>query len=68
MCSLKTQSNISFKNTEEHYVALLDMHMSNTGSEHSKALAHLIGQLKGKNTKVIIIRNPKVIKVFIFCN
>ena len=45
----------------------LDVHMSHTGPEHWKALGRLIGYLKGKNTKVIIVRKPKVIKAVMFC-
>ena len=35
--------------------------MSHSGTEHYKALGHFIGYIRGKNTKVIIIRKPKVI-------
>ena len=45
----------------------LKVHMRNTGPEHCKALGHLIGYLKGKNTKGIIIRSPKALKYVMFC-
>ena len=44
----------------------LEVHMSHPGLEHWKALGHLIGYLKGKETKGIIVRNPKVMKAVIF--
>ena len=31
-------------------------------------MGHLIGYLKGKDTKVIFNRNPKVIKYVMFCD
>ena len=37
----------------------LAVHMSHPGPEHWKALGRLIAYLKGKETKGIIIRNPK---------
>ena len=40
----------------------LAVHMSNPGTEHQKALGRMIGYLKVKNTKCIIIRNTKVLK------
>ena len=39
-----------------------------TGMEHWKALGCLIGYLKVKETKFIIIRNPKVLKALMFCD
>ena len=44
------------------------MHMSHPGQEHWKALGGFIGYLKGKETKFIIIRKPKVLKAIIFCD
>ena len=41
--------------------------MSHHGKEYWKALGHLIGFIKVKKTRVIVIRNPKVLKSFIFC-
>ena len=46
----------------------LEVHMSHPGPEHLKALGRLIGYLKGKDTKGIVIRNPKVMKVAMFCD
>ena len=46
----------------------LAMHMIHPGPEHWKSLGHLIGCLKGKSKKFVIIRNPKVIKAIIFCD
>ena len=40
----------------------LAVHMSHHGMEHWKALGRLIGYLKGKCKKGIIIRKPKVLK------
>ena len=37
-----------------------------TSAEHWKALGRLIGYLKGKETKGIIIRKPKVLKAVMF--
>ena len=45
----------------------LAVHMSHTGTEYWKALGRLIGYLKAKETKVIIVRNLMILKVFIFC-
>ena len=45
----------------------LAVHMSHPRAEHWKELGHFIGYLKGKETRVIIIINPKVLKVFMFC-
>ena len=42
--------------------------MSHTGPEHCKSLGSLIGYLKGIETKGIIIRNPKVLKLVMFCD
>ena len=46
----------------------LAVHMSDLGPEHCKALRRLIGYLKGKETKCIIIRKPKVLKAVMFCD
>ena len=46
----------------------LAVHMSHPGSEHWKALGLLIGYLKGKETKSIIIIKPKVMKAVILCD
>ena len=45
----------------------LAVHMIHPGPDHWKALRSLIGYLKGKETKVIIIRKPKVLKAVMFC-
>ena len=45
----------------------LAVHTSHPGPEHWKALRRFIGYLKGKETKVIVIRKPKVQKAFMFC-
>ena len=44
----------------------LSVHMSHPGPEHWKTLGHLIGYLKGKNTKLIIIRKSKIVKAVMF--
>ena len=46
----------------------LAVHMSHPGPEHWKALGCMIGYLKGIETKGIIIRNHKVLKVVMFCD
>ena len=46
----------------------LVVHMSHSGLEHWKEVGHFIGYLKGKNTKVIIVRNHKVLKAVMFCD
>ena len=46
----------------ENYARELAVHISNPGPEYWKALGSLIGYLKGKETKGIIIRNPEVLK------
>ena len=45
----------------------LAVHMSHPGLEHWKALGRLIGYLKGKYIKGIVIKQPEVLKAFIFC-
>ena len=45
----------------------LSVHMSHPGRDHWKSLARLIGYLKGKETKGIIVRYPKVTKLVMFC-
>ena len=44
------------------------VHMSNPGTEHWKSLGRLVVYLKGKETKDIIIINPKVLKAVMFCD
>ena len=44
----------------------LAVHMSHPGIEYWKALGCLIGYLKGKDTKGIVTRNPKVLKAVMF--
>ena len=44
------------------------VNMSHTGTEHWNALGSLIGYLKGKETKIIVVRKPKVIKAVMFCD
>ena len=46
----------------------LAVQMSHLGTEDWKKLGRLIGYLKGKETKGIIIKNPKVMKLVIFCD
>ena len=46
----------------------LVVHMSHPGTEHCKALGHLIGYIKGKQTKGTIIRKPKVPKTVMLCD
>ena len=46
----------------------LAVHMSHPGTEHWKALGLLIGCLKVKGTKGIIIRKSKVLKSVMFCD
>ena len=41
--------------------------MSHLGTEHGKKLGIFIRYLKGKDTKGIIIRKPKVMKAVMFC-
>ena len=43
------------------------VHISHPGPERWKASGRLIGYLKGKETKSIFNRNPKVIKSVMFC-
>ena len=44
----------------------LVVHISNTGTEHFKALRRLNGYINGKETIDIFNRNPKVIKDVMF--
>ena len=46
----------------------LAVRMSHPGTEHWKALGRLIVYLKSKETKRIIIVNPKVMKAVMFCD
>ena len=52
----------------ENAVRELAVHMSHPGTEHWKALGRLIGYLKGKNNRGIIIRKPKVMKAVMLCD
>ena len=42
--------------------------MSHPGPEHWKSLVNLIGYIKGKETKVVIVRKHKVLKAVMFCD
>ena len=44
------------------------VHTSHPCPEHWKALVYLIGNIKDKETKGIIIRKPKVMKAVMFCD
>ena len=44
------------------------VHMSHPGTEHWELLGRLIGYLKVKETKGIIIRKPEVLKAVMFCD
>ena len=44
----------------------LEVQMSHLGTEDCKKLGRLIGYLKYKDTKVIIIRKPKVMREVMF--
>ena len=46
----------------------LAVHMNHPGPEHWKSLGRLIGSLKVKETKGIIIIKPKVLKAVLFCD
>ena len=46
----------------------LAVHISHPGPEHWKALGRLIGYIKVRETKGIIIINPKVLKAGMFCD
>ena len=46
----------------------LGVQMNYPEPEHWKALGRLIGYIKGKEVKGIIIRSPKVLKAFMFCD
>ena len=46
----------------------LVVHMSHPGQEQWRVLGCLIGYLKVKETKGIIIINPKVMKAVMFCH
>ena len=51
-------------NTEREF----EVHMSNPRTEHPKALGDFIVYLKVKETKIIAIRKPKVLKAVMFCD
>ena len=44
----------------------LAVHMSHPGTENWKAYGRFIGYLKGKETKGIIIRKPKILKAVMY--
>ena len=46
----------------------LAVYMSHPGMGHCKSLVRLIDYLKGKDTKVIVIIKPKVMKAIMFCD
>ena len=46
----------------------LAVHMSHPGTENWKSLGCLVGYIKVKETKGIIIRKPKVMKAVMFCD
>ena len=46
----------------------LVVHMSHPVPEHWKVLGQLIGYLKGKDTKGIIVINPKGLKAVMLCD
>ena len=46
----------------------LAVHMSHSRPDHWKELGRLIGYLKFKETKGIIVRKPKVLKAVMFCD
>ena len=45
----------------------LAIHMIHPGTEHWKSLGNFIEYLKVKETKAIVIINPKVLKYVMFC-
>ena len=66
ICGTANVVHHKMKTDVENLARELFIHMSHPGSEHWKSLRNLIGYLKGKKTKVIIIRKPKVLKVVMF--
>ena len=46
----------------------LELHTNHPGTEQWKTLVHLIGYLKSKETKRIVIRNSKVLRTVMFCD
>ena len=59
-CTTKVGSGVTNTATD------LNIHMIHPGTEKWKSLGSFIGYLKGKETKVVIVRNPKVLKAVIF--
>ena len=53
---------------EEKAARELVVHMSHPVPKHWKELGSLIGYIKGKETKGIIIRSHKVLIAFMFCD
>ena len=64
LTSYKTEVGPDVANTER----VLEVQMSHLWTEHWNTLGRLIGCLKGKQAKGIIIRKPKVMKVVMFCD
>ena len=62
--SYTTKVRPNVDNAERYQV----IHMSHPGPEYWKVLGHLIGYLKSKETKGIIIRKPKVLIYVILCD
>ena len=46
----------------------LAVHMRHSGPEYWDSLGLLFGYLKVKDTKGIVIRNPKFLKAVMFCD
>ena len=61
-CTTKVGPDVSNAEIE------LAVHMIHPGTEHWKALGHIIVYIKYKDSKVIVIRNPKVLKAVMFCD
>ena len=58
----KVESNVANAARE------LAVHRSHPGMEHCKELGCLIGYIKVKETKGIVIKNTKVLKAVMFCD
>ena len=52
----------------ENAARKFSVHMSHPGLEHLTALGRLIGYIKDKDTKGLIIRKTKVLKAIMFCD
>ena len=61
-CTTKVGSGVTNTATD------LNIHMIHPGTEKWKSLGSFIGYLKGKETKVVIVRNPKVLRRLYFLN